>query len=140
MPDGKLHFGVGLFIGVLLAAIFFLFFAPRYQTTQTEGALVKQDKWSGNSWRFVGNHWEKVVDLDRDWKRIDKDLKSALNVSDKGIDREATLSLLKEKYVSLRNLSDDELLERIKLVYSKEILVNLYLSNFKDMQRANGKK
>ena len=41
----------------------------------------------------------------------------------------------------LKDLSDDDLLERIKVVYSKQILCNLYLDGFlKARQAEKGKE
>jgi len=37
---------------------------------------------------------------------------------------------LKESHPVLEEIPDDELLERIKLVYSKMIMVNMYLGDF----------
>jgi len=37
---------------------------------------------------------------------------------------------LREKYPALDGISDDELLERIKVVYSKIVLSQLYLNDF----------
>jgi hypothetical protein len=47
-----------------------------------------------------------------------------------GLVRSEALALLRQKDPILSDLSDEDLLERIKLVYSKEILVNMYLQNF----------
>ncbi len=47
----RTHFGIGLFIGIVVTALFFQFFAPRYDVIESDKMLIKQDKWSGNSWR-----------------------------------------------------------------------------------------
>jgi hypothetical protein len=42
---------------------------------------------------------------------------------------------LREKYPVLKELSDEDLLERIKLVYSKQVLVNVYLDSWLKMEQ-----
>lgn len=130
MTRKKLYLGIGLVIGIVLSALFFQFFAPRYATVESGGTLIRQDRWSGESWRFVDNHWKRIMSPSRDWEEIDQTLMEALHIPTGGLDRANALSLLKEKYSTLKDVSDDELLERIKLVYSKEILCNLYLGDF----------
>lgn len=126
----KVYLGVGVIIGVLVAAAFFQFFAPRYEVAQSGESFIRHDKWSGDSWRFADNQWKKITDLKRDWQEVDTALRQALQIPTQATDTENSLKLLKGKYPILRDLSDEELLERIKIVYSREILTNLYLSNF----------
>ena len=78
---------------------------------------------------------EKIQGANRDWEKIDKMLMEALHVPSGGVDRENALSLLIDKDPVLKDLTDDELLERIKLVYSREILVNLYMKNLLELER-----
>ena len=130
MVYGKFHFGIGLIAGIVLATLFFHFYAPRYRTVESDDSIVRQDSWSGDSWRLVDNQWKKIETFSRDWKLIDQNLKTALDIPSKGIDREKTLEMLKSEYESLSALSNEEVMERIKIVYSREILINLYLSKF----------
>ena len=130
MAREKLYLGIGLVIGIVIATIFFHLFAPRYATVKSGSTLIKQDRWSGKSWRFVDNQWKKTMSVDRDWQKVDQALREALRIPTKGLDTGNALSLLREKYSVFKDIGDDELLERIKIVYSKEILCNLYLSNF----------
>jgi len=139
MTRDKTYFGFGLAIGIVIAALFFYYFAPRYNTVKAGDTLIKQDRWSGQSWRFVDNQWKRMVDKDRDWEKIDKALMQALGISTDGPSRTNTLDLLRGKDAILKDLADDELLERIKLVYSKEILADLYLQNFLKSQKATQK-
>ena len=130
MAREKLYLGIGLAIGIAIATIFFHLFAPRYTTVKSGSTLIKQDRWSGKSWRFVDNQWKKTMSVDRDWQKVDQALREALHIPTNGLDTGNALNLLREKYAVFKDIGDDELLERIKIVYSKEILCNLYLNNF----------
>ncbi len=132
---GKKHFITGLVIGIITAALFFQFFAPRYTTNKSSGILIKNDKWTGDSWSFINNQWKKNMDVDQNWEGIDKALRNALNISLDDSNRLKVLNILKKKHPLLENITDDDLLERIKIVYSKEILINLYLNNFLKLQK-----
>jgi hypothetical protein len=135
MGREKTYFGIGLVIGIVLAALFLFYFAPRYTTVKAGDTLVKQDRWSGQSWRFVENQWKKIVGEDRDWDKIDKALTEALGIHTDTPSRTNALDLLRKKDPILKDLSDEDLLERIKLVYSKQILVNMYLDSFLKLQK-----
>jgi hypothetical protein len=135
MGREKTYFGMGLVIGIVLATVFLFYFAPRYTTVKVGDNLVKQDKWSGQSWRFVDNQWKRIVGEDRDWDGIDKALTGALGIETDTPSRTNALDLLRKKDPILKDISDDELLERIKLVYSKQILVNMYLDSFLKLQK-----
>jgi hypothetical protein len=130
MGREKTYFGMGLVMGIVLATVFLFYFAPRYTTVKVSDTLVKQDKWSGQSWRFVDNQWKRIVGEDHDWDKIDKALTGALGIETDTPSRTNALDLLRKKDPILKDLSDDDLLERIKLVYSKQILVNMYLESF----------
>jgi len=134
MGNGKYKFGIGFFVGILLAALFFLYFAPRYQAVDSNGVLYKHDRWTGDIWRYVDNEWKKVSQHDKDWKRIDDVLIQALNISGGDKLRAAALQQLKDKYPILKEFSDEEILERVKMVYAREILSSLYLENFMKIQ------
>ena len=140
MTREKTYFGVGLAVGIVLAFFFLFYFAPRYNTMESGDSLVKVDRWSGQTWRFVDNHWKKVESANRDWEKIDNTLMEALRFPSEGVDRVKALSLLREKNPILRDLADDELLERIKFVYSREILVNLYMKNFLELEKETDNK
>lgn len=134
MQTGKKNFGLGLIIGIVIASLFFHYFAPRYTTINSGDTLIKQDRWSGDSWRMVDNQWRKISDLERNWGEIDQALRDALNIPRSEPNPDNTLSRLKKRYPILKDVSDEDLLERIKIVYSKEILTNLYLSNYNKIQ------
>jgi len=140
MTREKAYFGVGLAVGIVLAFFFLFYFAPRYSTMKSGDALIKVDRWSGQTWRFVENHWKTIQGANRDWEKIDNMLTEALRVPSEGVDRVNALSLLREKNPILRDLADDELLERIKFVYSKEILVNSYMKNFLELEKETNNK
>jgi hypothetical protein len=139
MGREKTYFGMGLVIGIVLATVFLFYFAPRYTTVKVGDNLVKQDKWSGQSWRFVDNQWKRIVGEDRDWDGIDKALTGALGIETDTPSRTNALDLLRKKDPILKDLSDDDLLERIKLVYSKQILVNMYLESFLKLEKKSEK-
>ena len=131
MMQGKVHFGVGLFVGVLLSAFFFLYFAPRYEMSQSDAQLVKQDKWSGETWIFRDGNWEKVSTTARDWQAVDNALTKALQISTapQSHSQNQVIQKMKTRYPVLAKLSEEEIRERIKYIYSRKILVDLYLNN-----------
>jgi hypothetical protein len=139
MGREKTYFGMGLVMGIVLATVFLFYFAPRYTTVKVRDTLVKQDKWSGQSWRFVDNQWKRIVGEDHDWDKIDKALTGALGIETDTPSRTNALDLLRKKDPILKDLSDDDLLERIKLVYSKQILVNMYLDSFLKLEKKSEK-
>ena len=130
MGNGKYKFGIGLFVGIVLSALFFMYFAPRYQTVDSGGVLYKHDRWAGDIWRYGDNEWKKVSQHDKDWKRIDEVLRQALNIQERKNERANALDHLRRKYAELKDVSDEDLLERIKIVYAKEIMNDLYLNDF----------
>jgi hypothetical protein len=136
MNGEKIYFGAGIVLGILLSAVFFYYFAPRYATVKTAEMMIKQDKWTGRSWRFADNEWKPIVGVNRDWEKIDRALMDALRIPFAQVDTDRSMKLLQEKHPILKDLSRDELLERIRLVYSKQILVNLYLDNFMKTEAA----
>ena len=139
MGREKTYFGMWLVIGIVLAALFLFYFAPRYTTVKAGDNLIKQDRWSGQSWRFVDNQWKRIVGEDHDWDKIDKALTGALGIATDTPSRTNALDLLRRKDPILKDLSDDDLLERIKLVYSKQILVNMYLESFLKLEKKSEK-
>jgi hypothetical protein len=130
MNSDKKHFLIGLIVGILLSGVFFYYFAPRYETVKSGETMLKQDTWTGRSWRFVDNEWKSIVGVNRDWDTIDKALVSALRIPFAEVNTDLALKQLQEKHPVLKELPDDELLERIKLVYSRQVLVNMYLDSF----------
>lgn len=134
MNGGKRYFLSGLVIGILLSGVFFYYFAPRYTTVKSGDTMLRQDTWTGRSWRFVDNEWKSIVGVNRDWESIDKALLSALRIPFAEVNADSALVRLREKHPILKDLPNDELLERIKLVYSRQVLVNMYLDSFVKME------
>jgi len=130
MKGEKTYFIVGIVLGVFLSAIFFFYFAPRYETVKAGETMIKQDKWTGRSWRFTDEEWKPVVGVNRDWEKIDRALMAALRIPFADVDTDSALITLQDKHPVLADLRREELLERIKLVYSRQILVNMYLDSF----------
>lgn len=126
----KRYFLIGLVIGIFLSGIFFYYFAPRYTMVKSGDTMLRQDTWTGRSWRFTDNEWKSIVGINRDWDSIDKALLSALRIPFAEVNTDSALVRLREKHPILKDLPNDELLERIKLVYSRQVLVNLYLDSF----------
>ena len=140
MKDGKKSLIVGIIIGLILAFFYFHYFAPRYEIKKEGLSLIKIDKWTGQSWRFVDNHWKSMMNIDENWVKVDQTLRQALNIPFAQVDTGKGLMRLRERYPILKDISNDELLERIKLVYSKQVLTNMYLSDFiKTDQTSEGK-
>jgi len=135
MSGEKTYFGLGLVVGILLSVVFFYYFAPRYTTVQSGETMLRQDTWTGRSWRFVDNEWKTIVGVNRDWESIDKALLSALRIPFAEVSIDPALKQLQEKHPVLKELPNDELLERIKLVYSRQVLVNMYLDSFVKMEQ-----
>jgi hypothetical protein len=130
MKGEKIYFGLGLLIGILLSVVFFYYFAPRYTTVKSGDTMLKQDTWTGRSWRFVDNEWKSVTGVHRDWDKIDRALLAALRIPFAEVNTDSAVVRLREKHPILKDLPNDELLERIKLVYSRQVLVNMYLDSF----------
>ena len=130
MNQTRAHFGIGLLIGIIVTAIFSLFFAPRYEIVESDKMIIKQDKWSGHTWRYQGNEWEKIVDSTRDWKPVDAVLVNALSFSAGGgaNSSDVRMTSLKEKFPVLEDISNEDIMERIKYVYARKIMVDLYFS------------
>jgi len=134
MSKEKSYFGIGMVFGIVITALALYYVAPRYTTVGSGAHVIKQDRWSGQSWRLVGDQWKPIKGPERDWETIDKVLMSALRIPTNRTKRTSTLELLRNKYPMLKEIPDEELLERIKLVYSREILVNLYLNDFRKLE------
>jgi len=140
MSRDKVYFAIGLVIGGAVVALFLYYSAPRYSVARAGDTLIKQDTWTGQSWRLVENEWKTIHGVNRDWDTIDRALTSALRMPFADVNTNSALKLLKEKYPSLIELSDDELTERIKVVYSKQVLCNLYLDSFMKAQQQEQKQ
>ena len=138
MTIGKKSLVLGIVLGIVLSFLYFHFFAPRYEIQKTAIFTVKIDKWTGQSWRLVDNNWRKMINMDEDWQLVDKTLGEAININipEAQVDSGAALKRLRERYPVLNDIPDYDLLERIKLVYSKELLVNLYLRGFMNVEKA----
>jgi hypothetical protein len=123
---------LGIIVGIVLSAFFFNYFAPRYEIKKTSASTIRIDKWTGRAWRLVEDNWREMADIDEDWELIDKTLQKAINIylPEFKVDSSAALNRLREKYPVLEDIPDYDLQERIKLVYSKQIMVNMYLGDF----------
>jgi hypothetical protein len=136
MAREKMYFIGGLLIGVLMASLFLFYFAPRYATVKSGETLIRQDKWTGQSWRFTDNQWKAIVGQNHDWEKVDSALVKALHIPFADVDAGGAMKLLREKHPILKTLSDEELLERIKTVYSRQILTNMYLDSFLKVEKS----
>ena len=135
MNGEKRYFLIGLVLGILLSGAFFYYFAPRYTTVKSGDTILRQDTWTGRSWRLADNEWKSIVGVNRDWDSIDKALLAALRIPFAEVNTDSALVRLREKHPILKDLPSEELLERIKLVYSRQVLVNMYLDNFVKMEQ-----
>jgi hypothetical protein len=130
MENSKKSLVLGIIIGLILAFFYFHYFAPRYEINKTGISTIKIDKWTGQSWRLVDNDWKKMTERNEDLEKIDRTLREALKIPFAQVDKASALKRLRDSYPLLKEIPDDELLERIKLVYSKQVLVNMYLGDF----------
>ena len=123
---------LGIIIGIAISAFFFNFFAPRYEIKKTTATTIRIDKWTGRAWRLVEDNWREMIDIDEDWVLIDETLQKAINIyfPEFKVDSSAALKKLRDKYPVLKDIPDYDLVERIKLVYSKQVLVGMYLGDF----------
>ena len=133
MDRNKQIFAAGLVIGIVISALFCTVFAPRHMVSSSDGVMIKLDRWSGETWRFSGGKWLKIDKQEQDWKEIDQALASALNLKAQNPDEKNhnanLLQILKDKYPVLAGVSNEEIMERINIVYSKAILTDMYLNN-----------
>jgi hypothetical protein len=140
MNRNKQIFSAGLFMGLALAALFCFVSAPRYGVSKSENQIIKLDKWTGETWQFSKGNWEKIEKVEQDWKAIDNALYSALNLKqqrDQGEKHTSDLlQVLKDKYPVLDPVPNEEILERINIVYSKAILTDMYLKNIEKIHEA----
>jgi hypothetical protein len=127
---------LGIVIGLVLAFFYFHYFASRYEIDKTGLSTIKIDKWTGQSWRLVNNEWKVMLETEEDLEKIDNTLLEALHIPFAQVDSDSALKKLRDRYPALKDISDDLLLERIKLVYSKQVLVNMYLGEF--MKKSEG--
>ena len=137
MTGGKKSLILGIIIGMVLSFLYFNYFAPRYEIKKTAASTIKIDKWTGQSWRLVENNWKKMSDMDEDWETVDETLRKAININLPGaqVDSGAALKKLRDRYPVLKDIPDYDLLERIKLVYSKQVLVGMYLGDFMNTEK-----
>jgi hypothetical protein len=138
MKNEKSYFGLGLVVGIIISALFLFYIAPRYNTVQSGENIIRQDKWTGSSWRYTDNQWKKIMDVSRDWDSIDQALRDALDIPFAKVNTDNALSTLRKNYPILKDVSDDELLERIKLFYAKQVVCNLYLKQYMDEKGMGG--
>jgi len=130
MSKDKKYLVLGIVIGLVLAFFYFHFFAPRYEIDKSGLSTIKIDKWTGQSWRLINDEWKVMLETDEDLEKIDNTLLEVLHIPFAQVDSDSALKKLKDRYPALKDVSDDLLLERIKLVYSKQVLVNMYLGEF----------
>jgi hypothetical protein len=131
MKRTKFYFVAGIAVGAILTYFCMNYFAPRYEMERVGVSMVKTDKWTGESWKYVNDSWKKIERTNQEWQEIDQALAEALNIPVSDNNTESALSLLREKYPIL----NEELQERIKLVYSSQILQDLYLDDFMKRQK-----
>ncbi|MFC1841014.1 hypothetical protein ACFL1N_15670 [Thermodesulfobacteriota bacterium] len=132
MKSNKRNIVWGIITGIALSFLYFNFFAPRYEIKKTSTNTMKIDKWTGESWRLVDDNWRKMINMDDDWALIDKALQDAIKISlpVAKVDPSIALKKLRDRYPVLKDIPDYDLLERIKLVYSKQVMVGMYLGDF----------
>ncbi len=142
MTSGKKSLICGIIIGIVLSFLYFNFFAARYDIKKTAASTIKVDKWTGQSWRLVENNWKKMSDMDENWELVDETLRKAININLPGAQADSSVALkkLRDRYPVLKDIPDYDLLERIKLVYSKQVLVGMYLGDFMNTEKKSESK
>lgn len=128
-----MQFGVGFTIGILVTALFFYFFSQRYEVTESNLAIIKQDKWTGVSWQFEGNEWKKIQESKTNWDPVDNILVTALNISTDNCSNRGNrqVKALKSKYPALEAYKDEDIIERIKYIYARQVMLDLYFNQAK---------
>ena len=61
MKNTKLNLALGIVIGATLTFLYLNYYAPRYEIEKVGLSLVKTDKWTGQSWKYINDNWKKVV-------------------------------------------------------------------------------
>ena len=79
IEEKKLYLIIGIIIGIVTASSYFYIFAPRYEIKRTHSEVLKIDKWTGNSWRYINNKWQKINPETQKWQKIDLILEKALD-------------------------------------------------------------
>lgn len=130
MIQTRVHFGFGFTVGLCISALVFYFFFPRYDVIESNRAIIKQDKWSGLSWKYEGNEWKKIKENKTDWGPVDKALLRSINapVVENKTNTSNQVAALKKKYPLLEEFSDEDIMERIKYIYARKIMLDLYFS------------
>lgn len=139
MRKDKSYLAIGLVIGIVLASLFFQFFAPRYTTVQEGETLIKQDKWSGKSWRYASGTWVEMKTTDSRQEEIDKELRKALMVVIDPNGVKQAMTEFKELFPALKDVPDEELLSRMSALYSREVMSALFLQSYHQMLREKAK-
>jgi predicted RND superfamily exporter protein len=139
MTREKTYFGIGLVIGIVVSALFLLFFAPRYTTSKSGDTLIKQDKWSGRSWQYAGGSWQEIRSVDSRQEEIDKELRKAMMVIVDQTSLNQAMVKFKELFPALKDVPDDELLSRMSTFYSREITSALFLQSYHYMLQEKAK-
>jgi hypothetical protein len=137
MKKEKKSLIIGLVVGLAVSLLFSHFLAPRYEIKKEGLSVIKLDKWTGQSWTLSNNEWKKMTNTEENWEEVDKALNQALKIPFGQVDSKSALKKLREWHPVLAEVPDDELLERIKMVYSKMVLVNMYLG---DILKADGEQ
>lgn len=130
MMQTRIHFGLGFTIGILIAAVFVHFFSSRFDVTESNNIIIKQDRWSGTSWKYEGNEWVPINENKVDWKPVDDVLTRALTIQSIAGERKSSdqIEALKKRYPALAQFTYEDIMERIKYVYARKVMVDLYFS------------
>lgn len=140
MKKEKKFFTIGLISGIFVTSIFFQFFAPRYVSIKEGNNLIKQDRWSGRSWRYVMGKWEEISGAESKQDPIDRELRKALNVIIDQSNFNEALSSFKESFPALRDIPEDELFTRISNLYSRQLMTATFLHNYNLMLKERMKR
>ena len=102
VEEKKLYLIIGIIIGIVTTSSYFYIFAPRYEIKRTHSEVLKIDKWTGNSWRYINNKWQKINPETQKWQKIDLILERALDTKQDSKDIKLALKKLRDRYPILK--------------------------------------
>ncbi len=88
----------------------------------------------------MDNNWQEISKSVDKWEVVDSELRKALKVPETVKARQDVLNRLRDRYHKLKGVSDEDLLERIKFVYSKELMIGHYMQTIVNIEQQETQK